>query len=457
MIIDLDRFAPSWGTLRRGLDELGGVSHGAAGLGVQISGRVEQVVGLVIEAVVPEARIGALYQIEIPGRPPLIAEVVGFKPDAALMMPLGEIEGVRQGCLVHPMKSRAVAPVGPALLGRAIDGLGRPLDGGPPPEVERWAPLYATPPNPMTRRAVDTPLSLGVRAVDALLTCGRGQRMGIMAGSGVGKSTLLGMMARQTEADINVIALIGERGREVRNFVERDLGPEGMARSVLVVATSDTAPLIRMRAAWLATTIAEYFRGQGQDVLLMMDSLTRFAMAQREVGLAVGEPPTTRGYTPSVFTLLPRLLERAGNDHGPGSLTGLYTVLVEGDDMNDPIGDAARAILDGHIVLSRDLAARAHYPSIDVLQSASRCMNEVVVPGHRQAAGVVRRLMATWREVEDLIRIGAYKQGSDPRADQAVASIEAVNMLLQQGVDEDAGLDRAVKQLVGIAQKAGQV
>ncbi|MFN3201720.1 MAG: FliI/YscN family ATPase [Bradymonadia bacterium] len=448
----LDRFAPDWETLSRGIATLGRPDQA---LGVSLTGRVEQVVGLVIEAVVPEARIGALYHVDIPGRVPLVAEVVGFRAKTALMMPLGEIEGVRQGCPVRPMKSRAVAPVGPAFLGRAIDGLGRPLDGGPMPEVAELAPLYANPPNPMLRAPVRQPLSLGVRAIDAMLTCGRGQRLGIMAGSGVGKSTLLGMMARQTEADVNVIALIGERGREVRNFVERDLGPEGMKRSVLVVATSDTAPLIRIRAAWLATTLAEYFRRQGQHVLLMMDSLTRFAMAQREVGLAVGEPPTTRGYTPSVFTLLPRLLERAGNDDGEGTLTGLYTVLVEGDDMNDPVGDASRAILDGHIVLSRALAARAHYPSIDILESASRCMNEVTTKAHQQAAGKVRRLMATWAKVEDLIRIGAYQQGSDPAADAAVAHIESINMLLQQGVEENATFERAEQQLTAIARRAG--
>lgn len=444
----LDRFEPDWGKLCKGLS-------GAAD--IRISGQVEQVVGLVIEAIVPEARLGALYRIEIgPGRT-LTAEVVGFRSKTALLMPLGELEGVHQGCLVYPIESRATVPVGPALLGRALDGLGRPLDGGPPPQSVTQVPLYANPPNPMLRRPVEQPLSLGVRAVDALLTCGRGQRLGIMAGSGVGKSTLLGMMARQTEADVNVIALIGERGREVRNFVERDLGPEGMRRSVLVVATSDTAPLVRLRAAWLATAIAEYFRGEGQNVLLMMDSLTRFAMAQREVGLAVGEPPTTRGYTPSVFTLLPRLLERAGNDAGEGSLTGLYTVLVEGDDMNDPVGDAARAILDGHIVLSRDLASKAHYPSIDVLESASRCMSEVTTPTHRHAAGQIRKLMASWRSVEDLIRIGAYQRGHDRVADQAVAHIDAINALLQQGVEDNADLKRAVSQLEAIARRAGGV
>jgi flagellum-specific ATP synthase len=311
-------------------------------------------------------------------------------------------------------------------------------------------PLYALPAGPMERDNIDAPLDLGIRAMNGLLTCGLGQRMGIMAGSGVGKSTLLGMIARHTRADINVIALIGERGREVREFIERDLGPEGLARSVVVVATSDQSPLLRMRGAFVATTIAEYFCGQGQNVLLMMDSVTRFAMAMREVGLAIGEPPTTKGYTPSVFASLPKLLERAGRFREAGSITGLYTVLVEGDDMNEPIADAVRSILDGHIVLSRRLAARNHYPCIDILHSASRVMNAVVDPDHRDLSGRFREVLATYQEAEELINIGAYKNGSNPRIDFALSRIDAVNAFLRQSVDETVDLAGTVEQLRGL-------
>jgi len=415
-------------------------------------GKVSKVVGLVVEAYVPGARVGSLCEITAENGRPVIAEVVGFREKSALLMPLGDIGGVRMGSVVGQRKALASVPVGPAMLGRVFDGLGRPLDGAPPPEHVAEMPLYARPINPLDREVIDEPMWLGIRAIDTLLTCGRGQRIGIMAGSGVGKSVLLGMLARNASSDVNVIALVGERGREVRAFIERDLGPEGLARSVVVAATSDTPPLVRIRAAWLATTIAEYFRGQGKDVLLMMDSVTRFAMAQREIGLAVGEPPTTRGYTPSVFALLPRLLERAGTDAGDGSITGLYTVLVEGDDLNDPIGDAVRSILDGHVALSRDLASRNHYPAIDVLASASRVMVDIANKEHLEAAGVIRSLLAAYRQAEDLINIGAYQKGANATIDRAVAQIDAINSMLRQGIDEKADSTRSVRHLLGIVQ-----
>lgn len=415
-------------------------------------GKVSQVVGLVVEGSVPGASVGSLCEITADGGRPISAEVVGFRGRTALMMPLGDIGGVRMGSLITPRRAKASVPVGDAMLGRVFDGLGQPLDDQPPPPPDRELPLYAEPLNPLRRRPIREPMWLGIRAVDCMLTCGRGQRVGIFAGSGVGKSVTLGMMARNAVSDVNVIALVGERGREVLEFIHRDLGPEGLARSVVVAATSDTAPLVRIRAAWLATTIAEHFRDRGANVLLMMDSVTRFAMAQREVGLAVGEPPTTRGYTPSVFALLPRLLERAGTCAGEGSITALYTVLVEGDDMNDPIGDSVRSILDGHIVLSRDLAARNHYPAIDVLSSASRVMGEVTSKEHRAAAATLRELLAAYRKAEDLINIGAYQKGANPTIDRAVAQIEAINGLLRQGVDDHAEPEISLNHLRGIAR-----
>ncbi|MCA9557936.1 MAG: FliI/YscN family ATPase, partial [Myxococcales bacterium] len=366
-MFDARTFGVDLGALERRLDRVGAPVQ---------SGKVTQVVGLVIEGFVPGARVGSLCEITTGPDESVTAEVVGFREKTALMMPLGDVGGVQMGAQVTPRSALAHVSVGPGLLGRVLDGLGRPLDGQPLPDGERDMPLYAEPMNPLQRRPIDEPLWLGIRAIDCLLTCGRGQRVGIFAGSGVGKSVTMGMIARNATSDINVIALVGERGREVLSFIQRDLGPEGLKRSVVVAATSDTAPLVRIRAAYLATTIAEYFRSCGKNVLLMMDSVTRFAMAQREVGLAAGEPPTTRGYTPSVFALLPRLLERAGTCDGPGSITGLYTVLVEGDDLNDPIGDSVRSIIDGHVVLSRDLASRNHYPAIDVLVSASRVMGD---------------------------------------------------------------------------------
>jgi flagellum-specific ATP synthase len=420
-------------------------------------GKVTQVVGLVVEGSVPGARIGSLCEITVEGAQPVVAEVVGFRDSTALMMPLGAISGVRMGAHVKPRQGLSQVPVGDTMLGRVFDGLGRPLDGRPMPVTTETRPLYAEPLNPLQRRPIEEPMWLGIRAIDCLMTSGRGQRVGIFAGSGVGKSVTLGMIARNASSDINVIALVGERGREVLGFIERDLGPEGLARSVVVAATSDTAPLVRIRAAYLATTIAEHFRAQGKQVLLMMDSVTRFAMAQREVGLAVGEPPTTRGYTPSVFALLPRLLERAGTCDGPGSITGLYTVLVEGDDLNDPIGDAVRSILDGHIVLSRQLASSNHYPAIDVLVSASRVMSEVTDEAHRESAGTLRELIAAYRKAEDLINIGAYQSGANPVIDRAVAQNEAITRLLRQGIRESVGPEEALRQMHGIVQAGGGV
>jgi len=415
---------------------------------MKVCGKVVQIVGLVVEGYCPTAAVGSLCQLEpLNGEPPVLAEVVGFKGERALLMPLGELRGLGPGSLIRVLRDRASLAVGDALLGRVVDAMGNPIDDLPFPDCDREMPIYALPAGPLERDKIEQPLELGVRAIDGLLTCGIGQRMGIMAGSGVGKSVLLGMMAQHTCADVNVIALIGERGREVREFIERDLGPEGLARSVVVVATSDQSPLLRMRGAFVATTIAEYFCSQGKNVLLMMDSATRFAMGMREVGLAIGEPPTTKGYTPSVFATLPKLLERAGNFRGQGSITGLYTVLVEGDDMNDPVADAVRSILDGHIVLSRDLAARNHYPAIDVLTSASRVMREIVPPEHQKAAGWMREMLATYREAEDLINIGAYVAGSNPKIDQAIARIDQITDFLRQGMEESCRLDETCRQL----------
>ncbi len=424
---------------------------------LKVSGKVTQIVGLVVEGFCPEATVGTLCQlIPLSGGEPVPAEVVGFKDSRALLMPLGELRGLGPGSLIQVVRDSATLPVGDQLLGRVIDALGQPLDDQPLAPCEEEYPLYALPASPMTRNQIVRPLDLGVRAINGLLTCGSGQRMGIMAGSGVGKSVLLGMMAQHTRADVNVIALIGERGREVREFIERDLGPEGLARSVVVTATSDVSPLLRMRGAFVATTIAEYFCAQGKNVLLLMDSITRFAMAMREVGLAIGEPPTTKGYTPSVFATLPKLLERAGSFKGKGSITGLYTVLVEGDDMNEPIADAVRSILDGHIVLSRDLAARNHYPSIDILNSASRVMRDIVSPEHQQLNGRVREIMATHKEAEDLINIGAYAEGSNGKIDYAISRIEAINEYLRQGMDEAVDLEVAVEQLATLIQDRRQ-
>ncbi|MBE3574841.1 MAG: flagellar protein export ATPase FliI [Firmicutes bacterium] len=414
---------------------------------VRVSGRVVQVIGLTIESMGPEARIGELCWLYPRGAgAPVQAEVVGFRDRRVLLMPLGDMEGVAPGCEVRASGQVFRVPVGPELLGRVLDGLGRPIDGRGPLTAVRFRPVSGHPPNPLARRRIDRPLELGVRAVDACLTVGRGQRIGIFSGSGVGKSTLLGMVARNTAADVNVIALVGERGREVREFLETDLGEEGLRRSVVVVATSDQPALVRLKGAQVATAIAEFFRDQGRDVILMMDSVTRWAMAQREVGLAIGEPPATRGYTPSVFANLPRLLERSGMGER-GSITGLYTVLVDGDDLNEPIADAVRGILDGHIVLSRQLAALNHYPAIDVLQSVSRVMEHVTEPAHRRAAARLREVLAVYQNARDLIEIGAYVAGSNPRTDWALGKIEAVNQFLQQDRDERCTLPEAVAAL----------
>ena len=399
-------------------------------------GKVVNVVGLTIESAGPDAKLGDLcriYKSGIEGEY-ISAEVVGFKDAKTLLMPYEVTEGIGGGCVVENEGYPLRVKVGPFLLGKTLDGLGRPADGDVPSAVCEY-PVDAMPPDPMKREIIDEVLPLGVKAVDGLITVGKGQRIGIFAGSGVGKSTLMGMFARNTRADINVIALIGERGREVREFIERDLGPEGMKRSVVVVATSDKPALERKKAAMTATAIAEYFRDKGKDVLLMMDSLTRFSMAQREIGLASGEPPVTRGYPPSVYAEMPKLLERAGRSDA-GSITGLYTVLVDGDDFNEPITDTARSILDGHIMLDRKLAHKNHYPAIDVLQSISRCMSQIAEKEHKQAAGKLKNVLATYKEAEDLINIGAYKKGSNPGIDFAISKIDAVNGFLQQQTDE---------------------
>ncbi|MGI6036924.1 MAG: flagellar protein export ATPase FliI [Limnochordia bacterium] len=415
---------------------------------MEVSGLVSQVVGLIIESEGTGMQLGELCYIYPQGHsgPKIAAEVVGFKDKRVLLMPMGETHGIGPGSIVKPTGRTLHIRVGESLLGRVLDGLGQPIDGKGPLEGTTFYPLLNQPPHPLTRRRVLEPLPVGVKAIDGLLTCGKGQRLGIFAGSGVGKSTLLGMMARNTTADVAVIALVGERGREVRDFLERDLGPKALEKSVLVVATSDQVPLIRLKAAFAATAIAEYFRDQGHDVLFMMDSVTRFATAQREIGLAVGEPPATRGYPPSMFALLPKLLERTGGGER-GTITGLYTVLVEGDDFNEPVADTVRGILDGHIVLSRDLAAAGHYPAIDVLNSVSRVMPEIVSGEHVAAANRIRNILSTYRDVEDLITIGAYVPGNNPRVDNAVNHIELVREFLQQPSMEKWDWDHTVERL----------
>jgi flagellum-specific ATP synthase len=368
----------------------------------------------------------------------IVAEVVGFLENRVLLMPIETMEGIRPGMVVEGTGRQPQLGVGSSLLGRVIDPLGNPLDGGPPILVETRMPVQSTAPNPMHRKRIAEPLTTGVRAIDGLLTLGKGQRVGIFSGSGVGKSMLLGMIARNTSAEVNVIILVGERGRELREFIENDLGPEGLARSVVVVATSDQTPLLRLRCALAGTTVAEFFMRQGKDVLLMMDSSTRFAMAQREVGLSAGEPPSSRGYTPSVFTLLPRIMERAGTFEGMGSITGIYTVLVEGDDMNEPISDAVRGILDGHIVLSRKLGSRNHYPAIDVLASLSRLFSAIAIPEQKQLSTKIRDLLATYQDAEDLIQIGAYTRGSSAQIDQAIQFQPAIESFLRQAVAEQS-------------------
>jgi len=409
-------------------------------------GKVVNVVGLTIESVGPDARLGDVCRIvpDTEAAEPVLAEVVGFRDTRTLLMPLDQVEGIRLGCSVENTGYPLTVTVSEELLGKTVNGLGLPVDGS---RVRGGSySVEAPPPDPLRREIIDTVLPLGVRAVDGIMTVGKGQRIGIFAGSGVGKSTLMGMFARNTKADINVIALIGERGREVREFIERDLGEEGMRRSVVVVATSDRPALERKKAALTATAIAEYFRDQGKDVLLMMDSLTRFSMAQREIGLASGEPPVSRGYPPSVYSEMPRLLERAGRSH-TGSITGLYTVLVDGDDFNEPITDTARSILDGHIMLNRKLVHKNHYPAIDVLQSISRCMSQIATREHKRLAGKLKNVLATYNEAEDLINIGAYKSGSNPEIDYAITMIQQVNAYLQQEVDEKVTFEESIEGL----------
>lgn len=459
---------------------------------LRIFGKVNKVVGLVAEGSGLRAPLGAVcHMIPEADLPGIAAEVVGFRDGNLLFMPYGDMRGIRPGSLIRNTSLPPLFPVGANLLGRAFDAFGMPLDGGPPvttetlgatpppmdaleqssyarhmleqqPFIPSWAadasktwsqgmaPLYADPPSPLQRPRITDPLDVGVRAINALLTLGKGQRVGIMAGSGVGKSTLMGMMARYTRADVNVIGLIGERGREVLEFMERDLGPEGMARSVLVIATSDQSPLVRMRAAYAATAVSEYFRDKGMDVLLMMDSVTRFAMAAREVGLAVGEPPTTKGYTPTVFAQLPKLLERAGRSD-KGTITGIYTVLVDGDDFNEPIADAVRSILDGHIVLTRELADQGHFPAIDVLKSISRLRSDICSRDIVTAGRVITRTMSTYRKVEDMINIGAYAQGSNPDIDAAIILMPKINEFLRQDVTNQQPLEVCMERLLALA------
>lgn len=417
---------------------------------IKTNGKVTQVIGLIVESQGPGANLGELcYVFPNNGSTRIQAEVVGFKENKILLMPLGDLGGIGPGCEVVATGDCFRVGVGPKILGRIIDGLGNPLDGLGPLDVTEEYPVNSNPPNPLDRKRITEPLSMGVKPIDGLLTIGKGQRVGIFSGSGVGKSTLLGMVARNTSADVNVIGLIGERGREVREFIEKDLGEEGLKRSVVVVATSDQPALVRLKGALVATTIAEYFRDQGQDVMLMMDSVTRFAMSQREVGLAVGEPPATRGYTPSVFAILPKLLERSGTS-SKGTITGLYTVLVDGDDHNEPVADAVRGILDGHVVLTRELAMQNHYPAIDILASVSRVMIDIVGVEHKAAADELRRILATYRDAKDLIDIGAYSHGSNPKIDYAISKIDNALKFLTQGVDEKYDFDSAVELLKAV-------
>lgn len=413
-------------------------------------GKIVNVVGLSIESAGPDAKLGDVCYIypEDSSLKPIMAEVVGFKEGKTQLMPYDSTEGIGIGNVVENTGEPLKVCVSDSLLGRTLDGLGRPTDGEPIEDGEFY-PVECAPPDPMSRKIICDVLTLGVKAVDSLMTIGKGQRIGIFAGSGVGKSTLMGMFARNTMADINVIALIGERGREVREFIERDLGPEGMQRSVVVVATSDKPALERNKAAKTATAIAEYFRDQGKDVLLMMDSMTRFSMAQREIGLANGEPPVSRGYPPSVYSEMPRLLERAGCNE-VGSITGLYTVLVDGDDFNEPITDTARSILDGHIMLNRKLAHKNHYPAIDVLQSISRCMSQIVDRSHKDAAGKLKNVLATYNDSEDLINIGAYKKGSNKNIDFAIEKIDEVNNFLMQSTEDKYSYEESLEMMKGL-------
>jgi len=415
---------------------------------VEIRGRVEQVVGTIIRAVAPGVRIGEVCLLRNPHSSwELKAEVVGFIKDVALLTPLGDLQGLSPDTEVIPTGEIHSVPVGDELLGRVLDGMGKPVDSGPALVTKKFYPVYADPPNPMTRRLIDKPMSLGLRSLDGLLTCGEGQRMGIFAAAGGGKSTLLSSIIKGSAADVCILALIGERGREVREFIEHDLGPVGRQKAVLVVSTSDRSSMERLKAAYTATAIAEYFRDQGRRVLLMMDSVTRFGRAQREIGLAAGEPPTRRGFPPSVFSTLPKLMERAGNSD-KGSITALYTVLVEGDDMTEPIADETRSILDGHIVLSRKLASANHYPAIDILASVSRVMNAITSKEHRAASQKLRSILAKYAEIELLVQIGEYQKGNDAAADLAIEKIAAVNNFLRQDLDERSSFEETLAALI---------
>lgn len=414
---------------------------------VEIKGRVEQVVGTIIRAIVPGVKVGELCILRNPWENwELKAEVVGFIKQVALLTPLGDLQGISPATEVIPTGTIHSVPVGECLLGRVLNGLGDPIDGGAPLKPKGFYPVYADPPNPMTRKIIDKPISLGLRVIDGVLTCGEGQRMGIFAAAGGGKSTLLSTIIKGCSADVCVLALIGERGREVREFIEHDLGEEGKKKAVLVVSTSDRSSMERLKAAYTATAIAEYFRDQNKKVLLLMDSVTRFGRAQREIGLAAGEPPTRRGFPPSVFSTLPKLMERAGNSD-KGSITALYTVLVEGDDMTEPIADETRSILDGHIILSRKLAAANHYPAIDVQQSVSRVMNAIVSKEHKKKAQTLRKILAKYAEVELLVQIGEYKKGADAEADEALNKIQAVNNFLKQGLEEKSTFEETLQAL----------
>ncbi|HVN70456.1 MAG TPA: flagellar protein export ATPase FliI [Desulfomonilia bacterium] len=418
---------------------------------IQVRGKVTNIVGLVVEGHGPGSAMGGMCEIYSKARKnSIMAEVVGFRDKRVLLMPLGELSGIGPGSVIIARKSQPAVKVGNDLLGRVIDGMGEPLDGKGPLVLDHEMPLYGNSHNPLKKRRIRESLDMGIKSINGILTVGKGQRMAIMAGSGVGKSVLLGMIARHTKADVNVIALIGERGREVKEFLEKDLGEEGLKRSVVVTAISDQPSLIRIRGAYLATTIAEYFRDQGMDVLLMMDSITRFAMSMREIGLAVGEPPTTKGYTPSCFAKMPKLLERVGNTSSKGSITGLYTVLVEGDDLTEPVADTVRSIVDGHIVLSRDLAARGHYPAVDILRSISRVMNDIVPEKHLNAARAIQALAAIYEEARDLINIGAYVSGNNPEIDKAIRHIAAINDFLKQDINEKSTIEQSVEKMCAI-------
>lgn len=427
------------------------IDHVERGEPIQLEGKVSKVIGTIIEGTGPSMPVGGVCKIFSPLASNRVrAEVVGFREGSLLLMPLEESDGVEPGSIIIADRYGATVDVGNGMLGRVVDGLGNPIDGKGAIRKEKAIPLYAPPLNPLERSRINEPLDVGIRAINSLVTLGKGQRVAIMAGSGVGKSVLLGMMARFTKADVNVIALIGERGREVKEFIERDLGEEGLKRSVVVAATSDTSPLIRIRGAYLATALAEYFREQKKDVLLMMDSVTRFAMAAREVGLASGEPPANKAYPPSTFAHLPKLLERAGTSRGKGSITGMYTVLVEGDDMNEPVADAVRSIVDGHIVLDRKLAARGHYPAIDVLSSVSRLMSEVVDNEHLGWAYQFRGTLADYAKIEDLVNLGAYEKGHNKRADYAVDMIDELNRFLRQNINIASPMEKSLKEMASL-------